>query len=105
MTTKRVALFLLLMVCAFSLAAAEAPSRMSADEALARLQRGNARAVKGATIHPNQSLARRSKLASGQQPFAIIVSCSDSRVPPELVFDQGLGDLFVIRVAGNIVDD
>ena len=53
----------------------------------------------------NQNRERRQELAKGQKPFAVIVGCSDSRVPPEIIFDQGLGDLFVIRVAGNIVDD
>jgi carbonic anhydrase len=77
---------------------------ISAREALERLREGNRRFVSGA--RSNESLmspARRSELAAGQEPFAIILGCSDSRVPAELVFDQGLGDLFVIRVAGNIV--
>jgi carbonic anhydrase len=75
-----------------------------AAEALERLRNGNARFAanmgsSGAMISPSQRVA----LAGGQQPFAIILGCSDSRVPAEIVFDQGLGDLFVIRVAGNIV--
>src|SRR5262252_1638662 len=77
---------------------------MSAAEALARLREGNRRFV--ASIRdPAASLdaERRARLAAGQEPFAIILGCSDSRVPAELVFDQGFGDLFVIRVAGNIV--
>jgi len=73
-------------------------------EALERLREGNRRFAEDL---PSQSglsgAAKRSKLLAGQQPFAIILGCSDSRVPAELVFDQGLGDLFVIRVAGNIV--
>jgi carbonic anhydrase len=75
-----------------------------ASEALARLREGNRRFV--ANVRARQALAndaRRMELASGQEPFAIILGCSDSRVPAEIVFDQGLGDLFVIRVAGNIV--
>jgi carbonic anhydrase len=75
-----------------------------AHEALARLREGNRRFVAG--IQSRDTLAsqmRRSALAEGQEPFAIILGCSDSRVPAEIVFDQGLGDLFVIRVAGNIV--
>lgn len=75
-----------------------------ARDALLRLRLGNQRFVSG---EPARSLLtgeqRRSQLVDGQQPFAIILGCSDSRVPAELVFDQGLGDLFVIRVAGNIV--
>ena len=55
--------------------------------------------------HPDESLSRRKELEGTQHPFAVILGCADSRVPPELLFDQGLGDLFVIRVAGNIVDD
>jgi carbonic anhydrase len=75
-----------------------------AQEALTRLRDGNRRfvAVRSATT-PFASQVRRSELVSGQEPFAIILGCSDSRVPAELVFDQGFGDLFVIRVAGNIV--
>ena len=75
-----------------------------ADEALERLREGNRRFVSDVRSHENlTNEARRSVLASGQEPFAIILGCSDSRVPAEIVFDQGLGDLFVIRVAGNIV--
>jgi carbonic anhydrase len=75
-----------------------------ADEALERLREGNRRFVSDVRSHENlTNEARRSALASGQEPFAIILGCSDSRVPAEIVFDQGLGDLFVIRVAGNIV--
>ena len=77
---------------------------VSASEALTRLQHGNLRFasnVRGSDAFMNQ--ARRAELASGQEPIAIILGCSDSRVPAEIVFDQGLGDLFVIRVAGNIV--
>ena len=75
-----------------------------AREAFDRLRDGNRRFVLSVS-ESNASLAhdRRAELASGQQPFAIILGCSDSRVPAEIVFDQGLGDLFVIRVAGNIV--
>lgn len=74
-----------------------------AHEALERLRAGNRRFVKGsATNAARVDEAHRRALASGQSPFAIILGCSDSRVPAELVFDQGLGDLFVIRVAGNI---
>lgn len=75
---------------------------MLAHDALARLQEGNRRFAAGAgSLHTSQ--ARRLELVSGQEPFAIILGCSDSRAPAELIFDQGLGDLFVIRVAGNIV--
>lgn len=56
-------------------------------------------------MHPNQSESRRAEVASGQHPMAIIVSCSDSRIPPEIIFDQGLGDIFVVRTAGHVLDD
>jgi len=74
-------------------------------DALQRLKEGNARFVTGKSIHPDLETLRRSNLKTGQKPFAVILGCSDSRVPPELVFDQGLGDVFVARVAGNIFDD
>jgi carbonic anhydrase len=75
-----------------------------AHEALARLKEGNRRFLAGDLSHDTlASQARRHEVAAAQQPFAIILGCSDSRVPAEIVFDQGLGDLFVIRVAGNIV--
>jgi carbonic anhydrase len=74
-----------------------------AQIALQRLRDGNARFLLGAQGRPLASRTRREELAEGQAPFAIILGCSDSRVPAEFVFDQGMGDLFVIRVAGNIV--
>ncbi len=82
--------------------AAQTP-RMTADEALKDLMAGNDRFVAGKILNPRQSPADFSKLASGQAPDAVIVGCSDSRVPPEILFDQGVGDLFVIRVAGNVI--
>jgi carbonic anhydrase len=77
---------------------------ISAREGLARLREGNHRFASDVrSLETFASQARRRELAAGQKPFAIILGCSDSRVPAEIVFDQGLGDLFVIRVAGNIV--
>src|SRR5467141_2185819 len=77
---------------------------ISASEALERLREGNRRFVMDVRSSDMlTSQTRRAELAAGQEPFAIILGCSDSRVPAEIVFDQGLGDLFVIRVAGNIV--
>ncbi|HKY63284.1 MAG TPA: carbonic anhydrase [bacterium] len=75
------------------------------DEALQKLIEGNQRFVAGTSIQPNQSEERRREIAEGQNPFAIILGCSDSRVPPKILFDQGLGDLFVVRVAGNTLDE
>ncbi|AKI99019.1 Carbonic anhydrase [Archangium gephyra] len=77
------------------------PAPLPADQALQRLREGNRRFVQHIRIP--DAAGERSALAAGQSPFASILSCSDSRVPSELVFDQGLGDLFVIRVAGNVV--
>lgn len=87
-------------------AVAKSPdAALSPDEALARLTAGNQRYVQNMATRPDQTAARRTQLAVGQHPFAIILGCSDSRVAPEIVFDQGLGDLFVVRVAGNVLDD
>ncbi len=78
--------------------------KSAALAALARLAEGNRRFASGQpSADALSSNARRAELVAGQQPFAIILGCSDSRVPAEIVFDQGLGDLFVIRVAGNVV--
>jgi carbonic anhydrase len=76
---------------------------IGARQALALLQEGNRRFVGGVRSHDTASEARRAFVANEQTPFAIVLGCSDARVPAELIFDQGLGDLFVIRVAGNIV--
>jgi len=74
------------------------------QEALRRLVEGNERFSQGMALHPHEERQWRCSLSGGQEPFAIILGCSDSRVPPGLIFDQGLGDLFVIRVAGNVID-
>jgi carbonic anhydrase len=77
---------------------------LAARDALERLREGNRRFAAGAGgLDAVSSGARRREVVAGQQPFAVILGCSDSRVPVEIVFDQGLGDLFVIRVAGNVV--
>ncbi|HVA41632.1 MAG TPA: carbonic anhydrase [Candidatus Binataceae bacterium] len=83
-------------------AGAGAPA-MSPAQGLAQLMAGNQRFRNDATGHPLLHAKRRAELAGGQAPFAVILSCSDSRVPPELIFDQGLGSLFVVRLAGNTV--
>jgi carbonic anhydrase len=84
-------------------AAAPQASDRGPDAVLARLIEGNKRFVKGALAHPGRRPEDFAPLAEGQAPLAIIIGCADSRVAPELVFDQGVGDLFVVRVAGNIV--
>ena len=75
----------------------------SPDAALKRLMDGNQRFVKQKSKHPDQSKARMKEVAQAQHPFATVLSCADSRVAPEILFDEGIGDLFDIRVAGNIV--
>jgi carbonic anhydrase len=72
---------------------------------LQKLEEGNKRFTSGKLIHPDETLERIRELKKGQHPFAVIVSCSDSRVPAEIVFDQGLGDIFSIRTAGNVIGD
>jgi carbonic anhydrase len=70
-----------------------------------RLIEGNRRYAEGAPMHPRQDAERRAETAESQVPFAVVIGCSDSRVPPEIIFDQGIGDLFIIRTAGNILDE
>jgi len=77
---------------------------ITADEALKMLLDGNVRFVQGKQESKKLGDDRRKELAKGQNPIAIILSCSDSRVPPEHIFNQGLGDIFVVRVAGNVAD-
>jgi carbonic anhydrase len=72
---------------------------------LQKLEEGNSRFASGKPMHPDETLERIRELKKGQHPFAVVVSCSDSRVPAELVFDQGLGDIFSIRTAGNVIGD
>ncbi len=78
---------------------------MNADEALDRLLSGNRRFVENQCSNPRSDTARRKELTGGQSPFAVILTCSDSRVVPERIFDKGLGDIFGIQVAGNVLDD
>lgn len=77
---------------------------LKADQAIARLEQGNRRCIEGKSVHAHDLAKWRERFLIKQKPFATVLGCSDSRVPPELLFDQGFGDLFVIRVAGNIVD-
>lgn len=79
------------------------PYPKDAIEAVQRLKEGNERFAAGKTRHAHESANWRQQLVAGQKPFATILGCSDSRVPVELIFDQGFGDLFVIRVAGNVI--
>ena len=99
--------FLMLVAfCSLALTAQEtATEAVTPDEALRLLKAGNERFRTAHLAHPHQSIERRVEISQGQHPFAQVLSCSDSRVVPEIIFDEGLGDLFVTRVAGNIVDD
>lgn len=83
----------------------EEPTGIAPERALEKLMQGNKRYTSGKPAHPNSGAKRRAQVARGQHPFAVVVSCADSRVPPEVLFDQGLGDLFVVRSAGHVVDD
>jgi carbonic anhydrase len=74
------------------------------DQSLALLKEGNARFVSDKVEHPHSGIKRTFELSGEQHPFAAIVTCSDSRVSPEIIFDRGIGDLFVVRVAGNIIE-
>ena len=98
------------LLCINQLARAADPSHsdqpaVAPAEAISKLKEGNGRYTSGNLQHPGQTAERRTELAKTQHPFAAIVSCSDSRVPPEIVFDQGLGDLFIVRMAGNVIND
>lgn len=83
--------------------AADIPLRVSPAEGIKQLVQGNERYVKEILLHPNRDQEARTRTAIAQKPFAIVLGCSDSRVPPEVLFDQGIGDLFIVRVAGNVV--
>ena len=85
-----------------SLSAAQRPTVSTPDEAMERLLEGNRRFVQGDVDAPRRGLERVRELSSGQSPYAAILGCADSRVPPEILFDEGFGDLFTVRVAGNV---
>lgn len=97
--------FLMIYFYVGSIIVAQENSAAGDVNARQKLLDGNKRYVEEKFSHPGQTAERRAEVSKGQYPFAVIVSCSDSRVPPEVIFDQGLGDLFVIRLAGNILDD
>lgn len=100
---RRLLLFVSAAVCAsLPTRGADGPGP---DSALQLLKQGNYRFANGIALRPDQTIARREEIAGSEHPFAVVLACSDSRIPPELYFDQGLGDLFVIRNAGHVVDD
>ena len=80
-------------------------ANLSAKESMQKLKEGNKRFLNNKAQHPDESLERKKEMLKGQHPFVVILSCSDSRVPPELIFDQGLGDIFEIRNAGNVLNE
>jgi carbonic anhydrase len=85
-------------------ASADFAHTTASDAVLRNLMAGNKRFASGAAQHSHQSTERRAELASGQNPQAVVLSCSDSRVPTEIILDQGLGDIFTVRTAGEILD-
>jgi carbonic anhydrase len=110
MNRKRKILALSIALAALSIVATRAviaavhAATMSAEQAMKLLLEGNQRFVAGKLEHPNQTPERRAEVAKGQHPFAAVLACSDSRTPPEIIFDRGLGDIFTVRVAGNVAD-
>jgi len=103
-----VASVFILLIAAAIVRAQHAPAPAAgptADAALEELKAGNEHHATKHYDHPHETAERQKELASGQHPHASVLACADSRVPPEIVFDQGLGDLFVIRVAGNVAGD
>lgn len=98
-------LIILAMFCFANSCFANTHDNLSASKALDKLKEGNKRFVELKQKHPDEDKKRRKEMLKGQHPFVVILSCSDSRVPPELIFDQGIGDIFEIRNAGNVLDD
>jgi carbonic anhydrase len=98
------AIAVLSIIVARAVIAAVRAATMPPEQALQLLLDGNERFVAGKLEHPNQTPERRAEVAKGQLPFAAVLSCSDSRTPPEIIFDRGLGDIFTVRVAGNVAD-
>lgn len=106
MAQQRIACLTMLILIMFAALpdAQGQPATRDAEISLAALKQGNERFAAGRLEHPRQGPQRRAEVAPKQYPMASILGCSDSRVPPELLFDQGLGDLFVVRAAGNVAD-
>ncbi len=102
--TKRVGAVVGVFLFSLALHASSGPPKASPDQALSQLKKGNQRFASGGMTYPHLGKDRLAAVAEGQQPWATVVSCSDSRVPVEEIFDAGLGDIFVVRVAGNVCD-
>lgn len=101
----KLAVAILLLCSVIGIGTGQSHDKVTPDSALAELKSGNTHHVAHRYSHPHETAARLRQLAAGQHPHAEVLSCADSRVPPEILFDQGLGDLFVVRVAGNVVSD
>lgn len=102
---KKLAILLMLFAIIGIKTQASEVQGIPADEALSKLKAGNERFTSMKVKHPDENKKRREEMRKGQHPFVVILSCSDSRVPLELIFDQGLGDIFEIRNAGNVLND
>lgn len=100
-----IAFVLFLGSAMISIGQKQAIESVTIESALAELKSGNLHHVAHRYTHPHETVERQRELVAGQHPHAEILSCADSRVPPEMIFDQGLGDLFVVRVAGNVASD
>jgi carbonic anhydrase len=105
MNTRKLTLMAAMALSSWALAADHTTPSVTADDALSRLKTGNERFANSKVSAGKPVAARRAETAQTQHPFAIIVACADSRTAPEIVFDQNIGDLFVVRTAGNLVDD
>jgi carbonic anhydrase len=107
MTTDKIKFLAVILILNLSFSCTQKHEEIkgSIQTPLDKLKAGNEKFVSGHPIHPDETLSRIRELKKGQSPFVVIVSCSDSRVPPELIFDQGFGDVFSIRTAGNIIGD
>lgn len=102
---KKILCFSALLVVLYSCGHSTENNNSQNLSPLDKLKTGNQRYANGTPVHPDENSERKKELTEGQHPFAVVISCSDSRVPPELIFDQGLGDIFTIRTAGNIIGD
>lgn len=103
--TRKLALIAAVLMCSWVMAADPTTPSITPDDALSRLKAGNERFARAKVSTSKPTAARRAETAKDQHPFAIIVGCADSRTAPEIIFDQTIGDLFVIRTAGNLVDE
>jgi carbonic anhydrase len=100
----RLSRFFIVVLCLLAVSGLVYAGHMSGDESLLKLLEGNKRFISGQLAAKDCSAEKRQELTKGQHPFATVLSCSDSRVAPEVIFDEGLGDVFIVRVAGNVVE-